>query len=544
MPKIGSQYSVLHGLWYRELNLTGSNYRLSLKLLHKLICDKKSSFLKIWEAHSKQPITCEDGKLYFDNYHTCLTLCGRNSLPSTLYKLKSRSKEKRIEDCIVYSGPLFKTLTEPKLQQAFFLALTGDNWLECYSNQTGELLQQVYLGPTARYKFRHVDWETHGEQVVIQSVQNQSVTPTTQPGIRPRVLEAIAMFSVFPMEFKALVEIDREVFGKDCNHVNISEGLLIIGVGNSATGRVRLYNFVQVVKEGLMFEAKLQQPCEALEKALVGSYPAGIPLNCKLKAPPQLLFEVSCADYTIHVGGHPFHFITTPPRHDGVFQVCSLASSVLVENGYLNFPTNSTEPDSVTFHPDDSGRIVYNSAHNIKIFDLKENGQGITSLNNSFELSMNNGKRRKQGLKLGTARLREAKKTFSSDFVMSCEKSILSDDYENELDIYSLLGFDPEDESCHGKINIHDNETGQLIKSVDLKMKMDELADHTLTMDLETFVIITRNECRRFSCYVYRLFRPNVMKDPLLGSRSKKAKTKKKRIKDSSNTVASFINFV
>lgn len=66
-------------------------------------------------------------------------------------------------------------------------------------------------------------------------------------------------------------------------------------------------------------------------------------------------------------------------------------------------------------------------------------------------------------------------------FVYKCitmpfQKSLLSDDYENELELYSVLGFNPVDESCMGKVCIYDNDSGHQIKSFDLGMSLDEVS--------------------------------------------------------------------
>lgn len=105
MLKIRSKGTV-QAVLFREIGISKSPYRFSLKILRQLICDERSTFTKIWETHSKSPIAFEDGHIYLDNYRTCLALCGINSLPSPLYKLPQEPKNKKIEDALVYSGPL------------------------------------------------------------------------------------------------------------------------------------------------------------------------------------------------------------------------------------------------------------------------------------------------------------------------------------------------------------------------------------------------------------------------------------------------------
>ncbi|XP_049520163.1 DDB1- and CUL4-associated factor 17 isoform X2 [Dermacentor silvarum] len=444
MPRIRSRGTV-QSLQYREIGIGKSPYRSSLKILRLLICDQRSTFTKIWETHSKSPIAFEDGHIYLDNYRTCLALCGINSLPSPLYKLPQEPKNKKIEDALVYTGPL-----------------------------------------AARSK--------------------------------PRVLITIAVFAMFPLQFKGMLEIDRAIFGKECNHANVSEGLLIVGTGSTLTGAVRLYNFRNILEEACMFSAKLYEPCLALDGAKVGTYPAGLPLNCKLKEPPPVLFEVKCSEFMLHFGCYPWHYICSPPSKEGVFQIKSVESDELAENGLLDFPNSSTEPDSIAFHPDDSGRIVYNSSHFIKVFRLITNKKNKPSLKECFEITFREQPTRiHEETNNNKPPQRKCKTLYDMHSSQCVEKSLLSDDYENELELYSVLGFDPRDESCMGKVGIYDNETGHRIKSFELGMSLDELCDYTLTLDLDTVVVLVKDERRNFSCYLYRLHYPGLVDVPRSG---------------------------
>lgn len=519
MPRIRSRGTV-QSLQYREIGIGKSPYRSSLKILRLLICDQRSTFTKIWETHSKSPIAFEDGHIYLDNYRTCLALCGINSLPSPLYKLPQEPKNKKIEDALVYTGPLHRLPKLAKDCRALFLSLTADNWVYCHDKMNGKVHQEIYLGSPNRYKFKHIDWETHGETIILQSLHNHSHPQLTQPAARskPRVLITIAVFAMFPLQFKGMLEIDRAIFGKECNHANVSEGLLIVGTGSTLTGAVRLYNFRNILEEACMFSAKLYEPCSALDGAKVGTYPAGLPLNCKLKEPPPVLFEVKCSEFMLHFGCYPWHYICSPPSKEGVFQIKSVESDELAENGLLDFPNSSTEPDSIAFHPDDSGRIVYNSSHFIKVFRLITNKKNKPSLKECFEITFREQPTRiHEETNNNKPPQRKCKTLYDMHSSQCVEKSLLSDDYENELELYSVLGFDPRDESCMGKVGIYDNETGHRIKSFELGMSLDELCDYTLTLDLDTVVVLVKDERRNFSCYLYRLHYPGLVDVPRSG---------------------------
>ncbi|CAN7988557.1 unnamed protein product [Ixodes pacificus] len=65
-----------------------------------------------------------------------------------------------------------------------------------------------------------------------------------------------------------------------------------------------------------------------------------------------------------------------------------------------------------------------------------------------------------------------------------------------------------------GKVGIYDNDTGEQIKCFELGMSLDELCDYTLTLDLDTLVVLAKDERRNFSCFVYRLHFPGHMRGP------------------------------
>lgn len=518
MPKIKSKGTV-QALQYRELGITKSAYRFGLKILRSMICDKRSTFTKIWDMQSKYPIAFEDGHIYIENYRTCLALCGINSIPCTLYKLPQEPKDKKIEDALVYSGPLPELPKHPEDCRAMFLSLTADNWVYCHDKMNGKIHREIYLGSPNRYKFKHIDWETHGETIIMQSIHNPNPHTSAQASrSKPRVLITIAVFTMFPVQFKGMLEIDRAIFGKECCHANVSEGLLIVGTGSTVTGTVRLYNFRDILEESCMFPAKLYEPCVALDGAKVGTFPAGLPLNCKIKEPPPVLFEVKCAEFMLHFGCYPWHYISSPPAREGVFQIKSVESDELAENGFLDFPNPSTEPDSIAFHADDSGRIIYNSSHFIKVFRLIMNKKNKPSLKECFEITFRELPSKIIEKASNNRPLQRRRRTvYDAYSTLSVEKSLLSDDYENELDLFSVLGFDPKDESCMGKVGIYDNESGERIKCFELGMSLDELCDYTLTLDLDTVVVIVKDERRNYSCYLYRLHYPGVVDMPQSG---------------------------
>lgn len=60
---------------------------------------------------------------------------------------------------------------------------------------------------------------------------------------------------------------------------NISEGLIILGIGSSSSGKIRIYSLREILIDyNKLFDADLDARCEDLG-GKVGAYPFGLPLN-------------------------------------------------------------------------------------------------------------------------------------------------------------------------------------------------------------------------------------------------------------------------
>jgi len=100
---------------------------------------------------------------------------------------------------------------------------------------------------------------------------------------------------------------------------------------------------------------------------------------------------VRCGEPNLHFGGHPWHYVTNPPNTTGVFEVRNVQTNKLAENGRFDLPNNTTEADTLTFHTDDSGRLIYESGNSVRFFkfSIQSNGNSFkTTLEQQFELKL------------------------------------------------------------------------------------------------------------------------------------------------------------
>lgn len=111
-----------------------------------------------------------------------------------------------------------------------------------------------------------------------------------------------------------------------------------------------------------------------------------------MKQIPPVLFEVKCGEQILHYGGFPWHYVTSPPKKKGVFEVRHIETNEIAQNGKFDFPNDTTEEDSLVFHSDDSGRLIYQSANSIRFYKIIknfENNSKKTSIQHLYDLRIN-----------------------------------------------------------------------------------------------------------------------------------------------------------
>ncbi|RWS05746.1 DDB1- and CUL4-associated factor 17-like protein, partial [Dinothrombium tinctorium] len=462
---------------------------------------------------------------------------GHNYLPKQLYSLNFK-KKKRFVDCLIYTGPVHKTPLPVSVFKPFFIAITEDNHMLRFDNKNGELLQQVFLGNGT--KFRHIDWETQGETILLQSIPH-----------RPNNLKLlqVALFTVYPIEFIASFEIEKEIFGSDIKSANLSEGLLIVSSGSSSSKCIRLYSLEHILEEqNFLCKCKLNETCETLkineqaqktfeldstsDSRKVGIH--GLPINVNVKCRPPLLFEIECSDQIVYFGGYPWHYIYSPIKHKGVFELRNLSTHQLALNGHFDVENDTTEPDTLSFHVDDTGRLIYMSSYEIIIYKLitKNNEtsvlkQFVLTLNPTFSSLAESNSEQINTKRVTSSRKCAHNKRYYEDMD---ERLILADDFENELNIFSILGMNQD--SKYGKIVMFDNESGNLVKEVELKFKLYEECDYTLIMDVDTFIIIVKDVSNNWCVHVFRLTKIDEFFE-FLQTRKKSRKRRFREVMDS-----------
>uniref|UniRef100_A0A4W6FTE7 Ddb1 and cul4 associated factor 17 n=1 Tax=Lates calcarifer TaxID=8187 RepID=A0A4W6FTE7_LATCA len=434
----------------RGVTDAGTLVRQNMKVLRNIILQviEKADFMKVWSKTSKSTIMYENGKIYFENYQSCY-------------------------NC-VHSEPQDKTLASPSDHKPSLLALTANNWLYRLSAETGEELQRVYL--SSNHKFRYLGWEVSQEMLYVKSVQNKETPLARQAGITQNTVMHLAIFHVFPLQIVGIVEINKRVFGNGITDVVLSQGVLAVSYSNKS---VKLYSFEHIVHRYMIESLMLGEQSSLLRGRTVGEAPFGIPVNIQITDCPPVLFEVSCSSNGVQIGGYPWHYIYTPPHknHKGTHHICSLKDKTMATNGIQNMNCCSLESDGIFFHPDDSGRIIHVGPTTIKYVQPPTSQVTVTSSG------------------------RTVKRRFHQLDDDPDQETFRMVEYEDELDLLAVVVTNAEEGEGRAHIRLHDNQSGQLQRTIDLVELWDETYRHELFFDKDTIVHIEQKNTK-FCCHV------------------------------------------
>ncbi|XP_055145663.1 DDB1- and CUL4-associated factor 17 isoform X2 [Symphalangus syndactylus] len=463
---------------------------------------ESTKFKNVWTTHSRSPIAYERGRIYFDNYRRCVSSVA--SEPRKLYEMPKCSKSEKIEDALLWECPVGDILPNSSDYKSSLIALTAHNWLLRISATTGKILEKIYLAPYC--KFRYLSWDTPQEVIAVKSAQNRSSAVARQAGIQQHVLLYLAVFRVLPFSLVGILEINKKIFG-NVTDATLSHGILIVMY---SSGLVRLYSF-QTIAEQFM-QQKLDLGCACRwggTTGTVGEAPFGIPCNIKITDMPPLLFEVSSLENAFQIGGHPWHYIITPnkKKQKGVFHICALKDNSLAKNGIQEMDCCSLESDWIYFHPDASGRIIHVGPNQVKVLKLTEieNNSSQHQISEDFVILANRENNKNENVLTVTASGRVVKKSFNLLDDDPEQETFKIVDYEDELDLLSVVAVTQIDAEGKAHLDFHCNEYGTLLKSIPLVESWDVTYSHEVYFDRDLVLHIEQKPNRVFSCYVYQM---------------------------------------
>ncbi|XP_060597915.1 DDB1- and CUL4-associated factor 17-like [Ruditapes philippinarum] len=369
-----------------------------------------------------------------------------------------------------------------------------------YDLNTGELIKEIFL--SCRIKFRYLDWAEVNKMFYIKSIRTVETRVHLPERISSNVAVVMAAFSTFPLKFVGMFEVDRRIFGAGVTNAILTHGMLIIMYVN---GLVKFFSFDRILEKFKNFEHSLDA-FTSTGNIDWAELPADLPINIKITEIPPLLFEVSCCDQDVKIGGFPWHYIYSPKRAANIFQIKSLKDSIQVEGGALKCVDIHAEPDSCSFHNDDSGRIIHVSGGCLNVFKLHSEKM-CRSVELQTVATVNVHKPQQKVRVYMTSSGRRVKRRQSDNEVSFHDDDdvIHGVEYEDELDISWISVFSVSQAS---RVIFYDNQSFQMLKEVFLESSLTEghqVYEHHVHVDLDTIVEIYKPMPGQFRCNMYRL---------------------------------------
>ncbi|XP_066882384.1 DDB1- and CUL4-associated factor 17 isoform X6 [Kogia breviceps] len=434
--------------------------RTNLGILRALVCQESTKFKNVWTTHSKSPIAYERGRIYFDNYRCCVSSVA--SEPRKLYEMPKCSKSEKIEDALLWECPVGEMLPNTSDYKSSLIALTAHNWLLRISATTGKVLEKIYLASYC--KFRYLSWDTPQEVIAVKSAQNKGSALAQQAGIQQPVLLYLAVFHVLPFSLIGILEINKKIFGS-VTDATLSHGILIVMY---SSGLVRLYSFQAITEQAKNGVQEME--CCSLES-------------------DWIYFHPDASGRIIHVGPNQ----VKPPAlsgHSGCFSL--LFSLPALE-------TLSFEDIVLSMRVNAVNRFVV-----LKLSEV-ENNSAQHQISEDFVILANREKNKNENLPTVTASGRVVKKSFNLLDDDPEQETFKIVDYEDELDLLSVVAVTQIDAEGKAHLDFHCNEYGTLLKSIPLVESWDVTYSHEVYFDRDLVLHIEQKPSRVFSCYVYQM---------------------------------------
>uniref|UniRef100_A0A8C5RDX1 DDB1 and CUL4 associated factor 17 n=1 Tax=Leptobrachium leishanense TaxID=445787 RepID=A0A8C5RDX1_9ANUR len=472
--------------------------RMNTSILSKLVCQKNSSFQKVWSRQSKSAINYVKGRIYFDNFRCCYN--SDAAVPHQTYKMPTCPKAEKIEAALLSECSLGESFSNPSEYTPSLYAVTSHNWLLRISANTGDIINKVYLG--SYRKFRYITCDDPQETFVVKSLQKKSSTESQEES----VLFYLAVFRVFPLSLVGVLGIDKSIFGSTVTDAMVSCGMLIV---MHSVGLVRLYSFERISEQFMEQKLVIGQTCLWRgETRTVGEFPFGIPCNITLTECPPLLFEVPCQENAFQVGGYPWHYIITPnkKKYKGIFHIRSMDDHRLAKNGIREMKCCSLEPDWIYFHTDGSERIIHVAPDQISVLRLNELQDDSYGCQVTVDFTILACRDREvDNLVTVTSSGRTVKKRFSQLDDDPEKETFKAVSFEDELDLLTVVAVTQTDFEGKAHVDLHDNWTGTLLKTIPLLESWDVTHSHAVFFDRDTLIHLEERPNRNFSCYVYKM---------------------------------------
>ncbi|XP_035825989.1 DDB1- and CUL4-associated factor 17 isoform X2 [Aplysia californica] len=412
-----------------------------------------------------------------------------------------KDKLAKIEDALIMEGIADSVELRHRNHKSCLLALTKDNMLLRIDLDTGQVMEQVYLGPTS-IRYKKIQWNMVDESFTLCSMlfPRQPVHFLRQAGMEVTDVIQLTILSCLPLDFVCKMSVTRQVFGKDTVDAAIFLNLLMV---MHSMSHVRMYSLETIMKQGCLHQQKLYDKLE--DGTTYGIYPSPVTVSVKLEERPPCLFEVRCRNRDVMLTMPPCYYIMWPFGNYRGYCCFSLRTQEMVEGGCLQAEDSAPE-ERVSLHADDSGRIVHMKNAELRV--LKLQAQANDEERKLVEDFVINFTPQPQSPILQVTQSgRIIKQTVRQDCSQLQERTVLTMMYSEDQDMMIVVSVSTPgcDKVDRPVVGFYNNWTGQLLRQFELEESLEETQDRSICYQMDTITHVFKTYQQRFECHVYKL---------------------------------------
>ncbi|KAG2459236.1 DCA17 factor, partial [Polypterus senegalus] len=176
------------------------------------------------------------------------------------------------------------------------------------------------------------------------------------------------------------------------------------------------------------------------------------------------------------------------------------------KNGIQEMNCCSMESDWIYFHPDDSGRIIHVGPGKINMLKLTEIHDSQYQVMQDYIIVAARENKANQKITV-TSSGRVVKKRYNQLDDDPEQETFKIVEYEDELDLLATVAVTQTEADGKALVRLHDNQTGVLIKEINLEESWDVTHSNELFFDRDTIVHLENLPNRNYTCYVYKMIR-------------------------------------
>ncbi|XP_013084638.2 DDB1- and CUL4-associated factor 17-like [Biomphalaria glabrata] len=474
---------------------TKSSHRRIHYILGTLIIRCDYTFAQIWHKESKKHIACDGKFAFFDNYEKCISCIHPGNSP--LFVIQ-KPRPGKIEDGLIMEG-LPETVDLPHQgYKGCLFAINSDNFLFRVDLESGQVLEEVYLGDSS-VKFRRLQWNTIDESFIVCSTKKCQQINGRAP--ESGDIMQLVVLSCMPLEFICKFSITKKIFGKSTCDATIFLNILVV---MHTSSYVCMYSLERIIKQSLTHQQKLYTKLQ--DGSSYGLYPSALTQNIEISETPECLFQVRCQQHDVMLTMPPCYYVMCPYGKNRGYECWSFKTHQKVVGGYIK-PEEDEQNDRISLHADDSGRILHMKNEELRVLKLVEMSDGKErQLVDDFVIKCHEQSKHQAPIVSQSGRI--IKQRQREGCIDLPERLVHTMGYSDDLDmIFLLSSAQPlsDSQAQQTYVGFYDNWNGKLLRQFVLERRAFETLERSLFYQLDTISHVIKTMDRKFECSVFKL---------------------------------------